>query len=134
MVACLALIYALCFYALRHILLCWSAFSLFLCLSSPLRISLCLLSLLSLALTSLSAAVLFLGCLAHLLKAVASRPCCCCYYVLTSDLTPRERPTGRRVCGTFWEWKDPPRKRRRGGGKKGKGRSISLPIDEHYSQ
>lgn len=45
--------------------------------------------------------LLFLGCLAHLLKAVASRPCC--YYVLTSDLTP----TGKKVCGTFWERKGP---------------------------
>lgn len=43
----------------------------------------------------------------YLLKAVASRPCCCCHYVLTSDLTPRERPTGRKVCGTFWNWKRP---------------------------
>lgn len=39
--------------------------------------------------------------LVALLKAVASRPCCCRHYVLTSDLTPGGRPTGKKFAGLF---------------------------------
>lgn len=71
--------------------------------------------------------LLFLGCLAHLLKAVASRPCCC-HYVLTPDLTPRERPTGKKVCGTFRKRKGPRTKKTGRRREKGMGRSLVFQL------